>query len=96
MARQLNISKKARKAIIDISAYIAQNFGDKHAEEFLNGLKSHIDLIVENPQRYPYYRKGSTAVHKSVFNKRSVLLFKFSKTSVTIMVIADARTNWRK
>ena len=95
MVRRLNISKKANQAIIDISRHIAQNFGDSHGKEFLNGLESHIKLIVENPQRYPYYSKGNNPIHKSVFNKRTIVLFTFSETSVTISVIADSRTNWR-
>jgi plasmid stabilization system protein ParE len=95
MQRQLRFSQRALFNLEKIADYIADTFGQKRADQFLAEMSLQFERIRDNPERYPIEYSRSRVTHRCVFQKRTILLFRFSSKEVHILAIRDARSNWK-
>jgi plasmid stabilization system protein ParE len=96
MGRKLKVTAKARKSTIQIAAYIAEKFGEDRAKKYFYELEEQLQRILTHPDRYPIIISGRQSVRKSVFEKRTIIMYRFTATTVTIVSIKDARSDWKK
>ena len=96
MARQLKIAKRAEANLQKIAAYISDNFGDARAERYLSEIVEQLGRIRDNPEYFPIEESLKGSPRKCVFKKKTIILFRFTFKTVTVSVIRDARSNWKR
>jgi plasmid stabilization system protein ParE len=95
MERSLIVTSKARRNLKYISSYISKKFGRKSADEYLNNVNTQVQIIFNNPQRYPKETIKDINVSVCVFKKKTIIQFVYTEKEVVILSILDARSNWK-
>ena len=95
MERSLIVTSKARQNLKNISTDISKKFGRKSADEYLNNVNTQVQIIFNNPQRYPKEKIKDINVSVCVFKKKTIIQFVYTEKEVVILSILDARSNWK-
>jgi plasmid stabilization system protein ParE len=96
MQRRLKVSKRAEANLQKIAAYISDNFGTEKAEHYVSEMEQQLVRIQNNPMHYPIEVAQKGIVHKAVFKRKTILLFRVTNQTVTITAINDARSDWKR
>jgi plasmid stabilization system protein ParE len=98
MARILHISTKARVKMLQIADYISTHFGTKRGQQFMLEINAFFEDILAHPRRHPTETEvpGKTPLKRAVFQKRTIIYYRITNTSVTITVVHAAKSNWRR
>lgn len=91
MARKGRYSKQAKHELIDILEYIRNKWSDPSALRFYALFLKKIDLIRENPQRYP--KVPGDEVSRILVNSKVTLFYEFNPEEIKILSVFDNRRN---
>lgn len=85
-------SDESLKNLDSIINYLEHNWTEKEIKKFLNHLHKRIQLISKNPLIFPSTQK-SRNIRKSVLNKQTSIIYRFSDNRIEILSIFDNRQN---
>jgi len=86
----------ARNQLESILEYISLD-SHKAAEKYTSGLFSKTNDLLKHPDiGMVYTTKGNKVVRRLIIDKTKFILYRVDEKCITVLVLVDARTNWKK
>lgn len=92
--RSLQITETALYNLHLIKSYIFQRWGEQGLRNFLRRFQEVKNFIKESPEACQRF-ENSKDTYKTLIHYRTIVLFKFSPHTVTIVGLYDARVDLR-
>jgi plasmid stabilization system protein ParE len=94
--RIIHIDDLAFESLNSILLYLYTGFGEKIGDAYFRDFEIVLSSLAENPAMYPLLdKKNNSKVHKCVFKKLTIILYRFDYETLYIHSILDARSNWQ-
>lgn len=89
------VSGPAQRSWSRILNYVAREFSVKASED----IEIRMNVLLNRLKNFPYqwplvFSQRYGPIHKASLNNNTVILYQVRKTTVYVVAITDARTNW--
>jgi plasmid stabilization system protein ParE len=93
---RLVITPAAQLGIDAISDYISETSIER-AKQYVDELEESMDVLCSFPASAPLANpEVAPGLHKKVFQKLTIVLYKYDEKALYILAVRDARSNWRE
>ena len=95
MIRTVILSKTAKKKLEKQFEYLLKNWNTKVKNDFIKKLDRNIHLIRTTPDSFPN-SQNKKGISKCVITKHTILLFRYTAETITILTFFDTRQDPKK